>query len=300
MDQRPDLVTHTAPVAVLAVPATDPHRIAKALASGADEVVIDLEDAVPVSGKDAARAVVRDFDFSAAPAGVRVAVRVNAARTPWCHRDLEAVAATAGIASVVVPKVESRADLGFVERLLDGLEAENGRRAALGVQALVETAAGVAGLADIVSAPDRLAAVIIGYADLAASLGRTRDASDSSWAPVRQQVLVHCRAAGIAAVDGPYLGVGDDEAFRDAVGAAAGLGFDAKWVIHPRQVATVLAALRPDEAQVLRAEAVLEALAVAARSGRGAAQLDGELIDEAMALAARRTLARRPSAGVPA
>lgn len=278
----------------LCVPAGDDRKLVKALASGADEVVIDLEDAVAYDDKAAARAQLAAFDLAGSlpvdePA---LAVRVNAPGSPWCHRDLEVVAGLPAVTSVVLPKVESRADLGFAERLLDGLEAEAGRTVPLGVQALVETATGVLGLPDIVSDVQRLTAVIVGYADLAASLGRERDIDLATWRGVQDAIVMNARAAGVAAVDGPFLGVADDDAFRAAVAAAAGLGFDAKWVIHPRQVAGVNEGFTPSGDRVDHARRVLETLEKAAADGRGAAVVDGALVDEAMAKDARRALAK--------
>lgn len=275
----------------LCVPAGDDHKLAKALASSADEVVVDLEDAVAHDDKDRARAQLAAFDWSGA-GGRLVAVRVNAPGSPWCHRDLEVVAALPGVASVVLPKVASRADVGFAERLLDGLEAEVGRSVPLGVQALVETAVGVLGLAGITADVQRLSAVVVGYADLAASLGRERDVDPATWRGVQDAVVTHARAAGVAAVDGPFLGVADDAAFRAAVDAAAGLGFDGKWVIHPRQVAAVNERFTPAPERVDHARRVLDALAAAAAEGRGAGVVDGALVDEAMAKDARRVLAK--------
>jgi len=276
---------------VLCVPATDAHRIAKALTSGADEVVIDLEDAVPVSAKGSAREVLAGIAWGSWESLPAVAVRVNAAGTPWCHRDLEAVVSAEPVTSVVLPKVESREDVGFAERLLGGLEAEVGRPHRIAVQALVETAAGLAGLADIVSKPDRLSTLLIGYADLATSLGR-RAGSDEQWLPARELVLWHARSAGLAAVDGPHLGVHDDEPFRRDVAGAAALGFDAKWAIHPRQLTALELAFGVTDDQIAHAERVLHVLEKAEGDGRGAVEMDGQLIDEAMALAARRVLAK--------
>lgn len=236
-----------------------------------------------------------DWFTAVVPEGVAVAVRVNAPGSAWCHRDLETVVKrgrTAPVSSVVLPKVESRADVGFVERLLAGLEAEAGRAMPLGVQALVETAAGVLALPEIVRDVPRLTSVIVGYADLAASLGRDRDVDPTSWRGVQDAIVMNARAAGVAAVDGPFLGIADDEAFRAAVDAAAGLGFDAKWVIHPRQVATVNDRFTPSPEQVDHAHRVLSVLASAAVIGTGAAAVDGALVDEAMAKDARRILAK--------
>ncbi|MFT4262225.1 MAG: CoA ester lyase [Nocardioides sp.] len=268
---------------VLCVPGDDPRMIEKALASGADEVVIDFEDAVAADRKVRAReslgAVAWPDDLP------RVAVRINAPRTPWSHGDVIAVAESgAPIGTLVLPKAESRADVGFVERLLDGLGASG-----VGIQALVETAAGLTGLADLTSARERLTSLIIGYADLAASLGRP-SASDWRWA--QETLLAHGRAAGLELVDGPWLGVQVDDAFTAAVTAAASIGFDAKWVIHPRQVAIVNALMAPAAADVERARQVLAAITDAQASGVGAIRLGSELVDEAMAVAARRVLAK--------
>jgi citrate lyase subunit beta/citryl-CoA lyase len=184
--------------------------------------------------------------------------------------------------------VESRADIGFVERLIDGVAPGSGLR----VHALIETAAGLQQLGDIVSAPERLSAVIIGYADLAASLGRKAGFPVEGWSFARELLLTHARAAGLQAIDGPYLGVADDESFREAVRRSAMAGFDTKWVIHPRQVAQVNAEFTPSADEIERATAVLWALEAGHAAGAGAVQLDGQLVDEAMAVAARRVLGK--------
>lgn len=283
--------SHLARRSVLCVPAGNDRKLTKALESSADEVIVDLEDAVAVDDKTAARAQLADFAWPNARRP-SVAVRVNAVGTPWRHRDLEIVASIPAVTAAVVPKVGSRADLGFVERLLDGLEMEVGRAEPLSVQALVETATGVLALADIVTDVSRLNALIVGYADLAASVGRGRDAPPESWRGIQDAIVLHARAAGISAIDGPYLGVADDEPFRSAVAGAAALGFDAKWVIHPRQVEAVNDGLTPSNGAVAHSRRVLVVLEEAAESGRGAAVVDGVLVDEAMARDARRILAR--------
>jgi len=274
---------------ILCVPAGDQRKVAKALASAADEVVLDLEDAVAMGDKASARQALFDTEWPALREGQRLAVRVNAAGTPWCHRDLEAVVSSSVPAtSIVLPKVDSRGDLDFAERLLDGLEAEATSSVRLGIQALIETARGLVALADTVVRTDRLGSLIIGYADLAASLGRRSGLEPGSWLAAQERLLSCARSAGIEAVDGPHLGVADDELFRAAANRAASLGFDAKWVIHPAQLDGVSAAFEPTSVEIDRATRVLKSL----EHGAGAAQLDGELIDEAMAVAARRVLAR--------
>lgn len=287
-------VAHLTRRSALCVPAGDHPKLLKALASGADEVVVDLEDAVAYDDKARAREQLARFEWPADRP--RVVVRVNAVGTPWCHRDLETAVGVKAVSAVVLPKTESRADVGFAERLLDGLEAEVGRNLPLAVQALVETAAGIVGLGDVVSDVRRLEAVVVGYADLAASLGRDRDVAPSAWRGVQDAVVLQARAAGVAAIDGPFLGVGDGEDFVDSVATAAALGFDAKWVIHPRQVATVNDGFTPSASKVDHARRVLDALAQAAAVGKGAGVVDGTLVDEAMARDARRVLSKVASA----
>jgi citrate lyase subunit beta / citryl-CoA lyase len=277
----------------LAVPASSQRMLAKAEGLPADEVVIDLEDAVAVAAKDEARAAAADA--LGRWRGPGVAVRVNAPGTPWCHLDLAALGALDDRpASVVVPKVESAGDLAFVDRLLDGVEAASARTRPLRVQALIETAAGLAHVDEIAACSARLDALVLGYADLGASLGGSRDLD--AWLPAQHAVLVAARAHELQAIDGPYLGVEPDEGFRAAVARACELGFDGKWVIHPSQIDAVNELFVPTDAELERARAVIAALETAEREGgRGAVSLDGEMLDEAVRAAALRVLARASS-----
>ena len=275
--------------------------LAKAPQRGADEVIIDLEDAVATSAKDEARetavAALQEPQYD----GVRTAVRVNAPRTPWCHADIAAMASLAQApGSLIVPKVESAGDLAFVDRLLDGVEAAAGlERAPMRVQALIETAAGVAHLGEIAAASPRLDSLILGYADLSASLGRAAGAGAGldSWRAIQDMVLVAARTNDVAAIDGPYLGIKVDEGFTAAAQRARDMGFDGKWAIHPAQVAALNELFTPSEDEVAQAQAVIEALEEAERSGgAGAVALDGQMLDEAVRVAALRVLARAGAA----
>jgi citrate lyase subunit beta/citryl-CoA lyase len=281
----------------LSVPGSSASMLAKAPQRGADEVVIDLEDAVAPSAKDEARGTVVAALQEPHWQGVRTSVRVNAPRTPWCHADVIAIASlAAGPDSIIVPKVESAGDLAFVDRLLDGVEAaaQTGQ-APMRVQALIETAAGVAHLDEIAGASARLDALILGYADLSASLGRAAGARAEldSWRAIQDAILVAARTHDIAAIDGPYLGIAVDEGFDAAAGRARDMGFDGKWAIHPAQVGALNALFTPSAEEVEHARAVVEALAEAERAGgAGAVALDGQMLDEAVRVAALRVLAR--------
>jgi len=288
----------------LSVPASNERKMAKALAGPADEVVFDLEDSVAVDAKDRARELlVAVLRTQPASSWRRIAVRVNPARSPWCHRDVAALAALPDLpGSIVVPKVESAGDLAFVDRLLDGVEAASGRPRQIGVQALVETATGLANVTEIARAGERLEALLLGYADLAASLGLTAapERRLELWLPAQQMLLVAARAAGVQAVDGPHLGVDVDDGFAAGVRRARDLGFDGKWAIHPRQLDALNEAFTPTQDEARYAGDVLAALERGRRQGgAGAALLDGQMLDEAIAVAARRVLAQVPTAQVP-
>lgn len=271
--------------ACLVSPGSAPDKVAKALSSAADEVVVDLEDAVAPARKDQARDALAGMSPRTAGA---LAVRVNGPGTPWFADDLRAVAALGdAVTSVVVPKVESPADLEEVERALDVAGAGH-----LSVQALIETARGLRDVDAVAAAGGRLDALILGYADLGAELGRSPGADPALWLAVQDRVLVAARAAGIQAIDGPALYTAADDRLRADAGRTAALGYDGKWVIHPAQVDAVTEAFTPSPEEVTRARAVLDALAAAEADGRGAVGLDGMMLDEAVAVAARRTLAR--------
>jgi citrate lyase subunit beta/citryl-CoA lyase len=279
--------------ACLVVPAAPAAKLAKGGTLAADEVVVDLEDAVVASVKDDARAAVVEA-LSGEWAAESVAVRVNAIGSPWCHRDLAALAASGREAlTAVLPKVEHPHDLAFADRLLTGAEAAAGRSTSVRLLALVETAAGLAAVTDIARASERLDGLILGYADLAASLGRT---GEQDWRYAQESVLVAARAAGVQAIDGPYLGTRDDDAFRAQAMHARTLGFDGKWAIHPAQLDTLREAFTPTEHEIADAREVLAALERAAAQGAGAVADGDRMLDEALALSARRVLARAGAA----
>ncbi|WP_016931612.1 HpcH/HpaI aldolase/citrate lyase family protein [Rhodococcus sp. R1101] len=270
--------------AVLVAPGSDERKAGKALASAADEVVLDLEDAVTTAQKDAARELVAPLVREHGAART-VSVRINGRGTPWFEDDLRACAALGdALSSIVIPKVESADDLAEADRIL-------GTDSAVPVQALIETPAGVQRIDEIVAGP-RVAGVIIGYADLGASLGRARTVAPEHWLYVQDRVLHAARAAGVQAIDGPFLGIADDDAFRRSAQWVADLGFDGKWVIHPAQITSAAATFTPTDDQVDAARKVLAALEEAENRGAGAAQFDGQMLDEAVAVAARRTLSK--------
>jgi len=268
----------------LTVPGSSEKMLAKAASLAADEIVLDLEDSVVASAKGEARDRVAKLLTSDDWQRRRVAVRINAIGSPWWEDDVAAVvAARHPQLSLVVPKVESAATLAELDARLG--------QAPLGVQALIESAVGLAYAREIAAAGGRLETLILGYADLAASLGRAAD-STQPWLFAQETLLLAARAHGLQAIDGPFFTIGDAAGLRRAADTARQLGFDGKWAIHPGQIAAINTAFTPGEAEVNRARALLAALDDAGARGQGAAAFEGGMIDEAMRAAALRTLAR--------
>ncbi len=249
----------------------------KALASAADEVVFDLEDAVAPEAKDDAR---RQVAATLASAGDRrVAVRVNAVDTPQFQADAAACAALSrdGL-SVVVPKVEDAATIAAVRDALPGTP----------IQALIETPAGVLAAREIAAA-DGVASLILGYADLAAALGRRGAETDAArWLVAQELLLAAARSAGIEAIDGPHFQLGDATGLQDAVRAIRELGYDGKWAIHPEQVGPINDGFAASAAERAWAAAVQDAVRAAGEDGSAVVRLDGAMVDEAMVRRARR------------
>ena len=266
------------PRTYLFVPGNRPDRFGKALTSGADAVVLDLEDAVAADAKDAARVTVRAWAVDATPADqARVVVRTNDLGSPHAARDLAAVA-EAGITAIMLPKTESADDVATVRSAAPDVV----------VLALVESARGLAAAEEIAAAPG-VVRLVFGTLDYALDLDlEIEDASDGlSYAAGRLAVASRC--AGIATpVGGVTPQLGNEARLLADLAWSRRHGFGAKLCIHPAQVAAIHAALAPTTQAVERARRVLEADA----GSPGAAQLDGRMIDRPVVLAARRTLAR--------
>jgi citrate lyase subunit beta/citryl-CoA lyase len=276
----------------LSVPGVSAKMLDRARALPADEIVIDLEDSVPPDAKDEARAAVVAALGAGEWEAATVSVRINALNTRWCLRDVIDLLEGGGehLACLVVPKVERAADVALLARLTDMIAETQ-----IGFELLIETAAGLRDVDEIAAAGPRVEAVIVGYADLAASLGRP---PGDDWDWVLNRVLVAARAAGVQAIDGPYFDVKDVAGARARAARARAIGYDGKWALHPGQLEPLNEVFSPSEQEMARATAVVEELERAAASdGRGAVMLDGEMIDEAMRKQAVGVLARGRGGG---
>ncbi|TCI99691.1 CoA ester lyase [Aeromicrobium sp. IC_218] len=270
----------------LFLPADRPERAAKAATSGADAVILDLEDALPAEARPGARdGLERLVADVRAAASVPVLVRVNSDDLA----DDVAAAVAARADGVLVPKVESAGRVREVDDLLGGADLE--------VQLLVETPRGLLAAAEIAAAGRRSTAMVLGVEDLAADLevDPTSPYTDLRWA--HATVLLAARAAGLT----PYGLLGSLTNFRDLAAldedarASRGFGYVGALCIHPAQVPVLNEAFSPTAAELDRARAVLDAMAEAERSGLAAAQLDGRMIDAPVVARARRLLERGES-----
>ena len=296
----------------LSVPGSNPRMIEKAKGLPADEVFLDLEDAVAPDAKAHARTSVAAALAGPGWGGQLRGVRVNDWTTPWTHTDVIDVVSAAGahLDVIVLPKVTDAHHVQALDLLLTQLERVHGLPLGrIGIDAQIEDAKGLMNIDAIAAAP-RVQALVLGPADLMASLnmrtlvvGEQPEGYDvgDAYHHVLMTILIAARAHGIAAVDGPYLKVRDIEAFRRVAGRSAALGFDGKWVLHPDQIAAGNEIFSPRQAEYDRAELILEAYAwhtSAAGGARGAVMLGDEMIDEASRKMALVVAAKGRAAGM--
>lgn len=279
----------------LSVPASESRKVHRAVESAADLVIVDLEDSIPQSRKEEAReSLVATLTESPEPGDGRrrpIAIRINAVRSKWFLEDVLAAVGLDAISGVVVPKVDTARDLYAVDAVLESAEAARERTRPLQVYALIETAAGLEAVGDIAHGPDRLAALIVGYADLAASLGRSSRESDGDlWLPTQSAVVVAARAGQRMVIDGPWLGLEDSSGFQAALRRSRSIGFDGAWVLHPAQVATANRTFAPTPGELARANQIIQEMERAHVAGLGAVQLEGQMLDEAVVKWALRTV----------
>jgi (S)-citramalyl-CoA lyase len=262
----------------LFTPATHPERFAKAGEAGADVAILDLEDAVAPKDKPAARTAALAYLAGKPSNGVLHALRINGLDTRAGISDLDALLGSQAAPDfLVLPKTETSGHLQILDRLLTSAGKHTQ------IIGLIESAHGLAAAEAIATATERLAGLMLGAADMAADLGAA-----TAWEALffaRGRLLAACALARVSPIDAPFFDLQDDGGLRHEVTAAVALGFTAKAAIHPVQIGAINAALTPT------AEAIEKARAVLAENAKGVGTVDGQMIDEAVARKARRTLA---------
>jgi citrate lyase subunit beta/citryl-CoA lyase len=263
----------------LFVPGSRPELFAKALASEADAISIDLEDSVAESRKVEARALVAAFLKSAELRGSSkvIIVRINAPGTTHFEADLLAIAQS-GVALVNLPKNESADELRAAIAVLERAEAANGVRQPLRVLANIETPRGLRFAAEIAAAHPRVAGLQIGYLDLFEPLGIDRRDSAAVHA-VMFAVRMAAGEAGVSAYDGAFADTKDAQGFRAEAEMARRLGFSGKSCIHPSQIAAANEVFQPTLEEIAHAQRVVEASCKAKAAGSGVFMVDGRMID---------------------
>jgi len=279
----------------LAVPGSNPGMFEKAADSNADYVFLDLEDAVSPADKLQARnniiEALHDIDWRAR--GKTISLRINSLDTHYMYRDVVDVVEQAGdrLDTILIPKVGVAADVYMVDAMLTQIETAKGYDNRIGIEALIEITLGMANVDAIATSSSRMEAMHFGVADYAASCrarttnigGLNPDYPGDQWHHGLSRMLVACRAYGLRAIDGPFGDFNDADGYLDAARRAAAMGYEGKWAIHPSQIDLANDVYSPPAAEVDRAQRILVALDEAAAQGKGAAQLDGRMIDAASA-----------------
>ena len=279
----------------LAVPGSNPAMFEKAADSSADYVFLDLEDAVSPADKLQARKniieALHDIDWRAR--GKTISLRINSLDTHYMYRDVVDVVEQAGdrLDTILIPKVGVAADVYMVDAMLTQIETAKGYENRIGIEALIEITLGMANVDAIATSSPRMEAMHFGVADYAASCrarttiigGLNPDYPGDQWHHGLSRMLVACRAYGLRAIDGPFGDFNDADGYLDAARRAAAMGYEGKWAIHPSQIELANDVFSPPASEVDRAQRILVALDEAAAQGKGAAQLDGRMIDAASA-----------------
>jgi citrate lyase subunit beta / citryl-CoA lyase len=297
----------------LSVPGSSEKMMGKAPNLGADMVFLDLEDAVAPLEKEAARdkvvKAINDVDWG----DTVLCVRVNAWDTKWTYRDVIHVVENSSerLDEIMLPKVQSAADVQALDMLLTQIEETTGRTSTVGIEPQIETARGLINVEEICAASPRLETIVFGPADFAASTEmpvltggvQIPEYPGDHFHYVFSKILMAGRANGLQVIDGPYLKIRELDALREYSMRPRILGYDGKWALHPDQVAVINEVFTPTQEQFDHAIDLLEAYEKATTEGgagerKGAVMFGDEMIDEASRKMATKFVVRGERAGM--
>ncbi len=269
--------------------------VAKAIKSGADAVIVDLEDAVPADAKPKTRDMLADLPESQVP----LYVRINDPTTPWFWEDVVA-AARADVAGIVVPKAEDADVMRRVDGALTAIEVDRGLEPdSLDVMPLLESARGVFDAYAVLSAADRIRGLLFGsgeQGDLVVDLGVEWTPDGAGLLMARSQVVLAARVAQVQPLDAVFMDFRNHEALRTECELARRVGYEGKTAIHPAQVAIINDVFTPSDAQVAHQQHIVDAFEAALKQGSASINVDGKMVDYAVARVARSVLARAEAA----
>lgn len=279
---------------LLFVPGTNPDRFSKAIGTGADSIIFDLEDSVSIDLKNEARKNVLDFLKSEHKNDTEFAVRINPHNTKYFQEDLEKVV-EAKVDSIVVPKSE---DAYTLKNIADFI-AKNSPNKDIRILALVETALGVTQINQIISATSKVDAVCFGHADFSLDMGLTdNDATRGVIYYARCSIAIAARAYKASPIDNVCLAVKDEDAFKNDVNVGISLGYEGKLCIHPAQVKIANDLYTPTSEQINYAKRVIEGWDEAKAQGKGVFTIDNKMVDAPIVALQKKVLDRAKKAGV--
>ena len=288
--------------ALLFMPGDSRRKIEKGAAMAVDSIIMDLEDAVALNGKDAAReavlAALHEVDF----AGSERLVRCNMVVPGWIYAEDLRLTVNGRPDGYVLPKIEEAQQVQHISEMLTAAEAERGwPNGQIRLLAIIETARGIANLKEIANSDKRLDALIFGAEDLAGDMGARRSAAGWEVFYARSAVVLHAKAAGLQAIDTVFIDLqAPDETLISETELARDMGYTGKLAIHPRQINPIQSVFTPGDAEIDAARRLVAAHDAAQAAGSGVFEYEGRMIDMPMVRAALGILARARACGIDA
>ncbi len=279
------------------VPGNNPAMMQDAFIYGPDSIMLDLEDSVTMTEKDAARLLVHNALKTIDYGKTEMVVRVNPLNTPYGKKDVEAVV-KAGVHVIRMPKTETADEIRELEAEIEKWETELGCLGRTQIMAAIESTLGVINAYEIATASKRMMGIALGAEDYCANLKAQRTPEGMELLQARQTIVVAARAAGIDALDTVYSNLNDMETFRKEVELIKTLGFDGKSIINPRQIEIVNEVFAPTEKAIEKAKTIIAAIKEAEKRGSGVIAVNGKMVDRPVVIRAQRTIDLAIASGI--
>lgn len=279
------------------IPGNNPAMMQDAFIYGPDSIMLDLEDSVTMTEKDAARMLVfhalQTIDYG----DTEMVVRINPLNTPHGKKDVEAMV-KAGTHIIRMPKTETAEEVKELEAEIEKVEKELGCVGRTKIMAAIESALGVINAYQIAVASKRMIGIALGAEDYCANLKAQRTPEGKELLLARETIIVAARAAGIDAIDTVYSNLNDMDTFRKEVEFIKTLGFDGKSIINPRQIEIVNEVFAPKEKEIEKARTIIAAIKEAAEKGSGVIAVNGKMVDRPVVLRAQRVIDLAIASGI--
>lgn len=279
------------------VPGNNPGMMQDAFIYGPDSIMLDLEDSVKMSEKDAARLLVYNALKSIDYGDTEMVVRINPLSSPYGKKDVEAVV-KAGVDVIRMPKTETAEEVRELEAEIERVETKLGCLGRTRIMAAIESAEGIANAFAIAKASKRMMGIALGAEDYTANLKTQRTPEGEELRYAREVIIVAARAAGIDAFDTVYSNLDDMETFRKEVEFIHTLGFDGKSIINPRQIQIVNEVFAPTQKAIEKARKIIAGIKEAEAKGSGVISVNGKMVDRPVVLRAQRVMELAVASGI--